>query len=84
MVLVFSIKIGFFYLLNMRYERRMPLLNDKWGVGLSYNHVNSNFFGDKEFALGPFVNYHFLKPNRNKLDPYIGVGYLYSQKKPNG
>lgn len=73
-----------FYILNMRYERRMSLLNDKWGVGLSYNHVTSNFFGDKEFALGPFLNYHFLKPNCNKLDPYIGVGYVYSQKNRMG
>lgn len=72
-----------FYILNMRYEYRTPMLNEKVGVGLGYNFVKSNITNDKELAIGPILNYHFVKIN-SKLDPYLGIGYVYSQKNRMG
>ncbi|MBK9935664.1 MAG: hypothetical protein IPP61_07075 [Cytophagaceae bacterium] len=67
-----------FLILSFQGERKTKIFKNKLGLGLSIHNVQNRHDGNKDFAIGPTSNYHFLKSG--KLDPYLGLSVMYSNR----
>lgn len=49
-----------FLILSFQGERKTKIFKNKLGLGLSIHNVQNKQDGNKDFAIGPTFNYHFL------------------------
>ncbi len=67
------------FIIAPTYEYRLPVLKNRFGVGLSANFVKSNSLNQQDLSVTPRLYFHPF--SSAKADSYIGTGVGYGERQ---